>query len=59
MYEHTICGTRIMGFLRALSFGSVFIIVALNACVCSDFPYGDLVIEPCVEVNYGDYEEFV
>lgn len=35
--SHIICSTRIMGFLRAPSFASVFIFVALNAFVCSNY----------------------
>lgn len=37
----------------------VCVFVSLNACICSIFLYSNLVLEPCDEVYYEGYEEFI
>lgn len=54
-----ILASGLMGDSRVPSFASVYIVVALNACVCSNFLYSDLMREPCDNVNCGSYEKFV
>lgn len=57
-----ILGSGLMGNLRAPSvpsYVSVYIFVALNACVCSNFLYSNLMREACDNVNYGAYKKFV
>lgn len=58
LHEFVVLGS--WGFLGGLHLPiCICVFVVLDTCVCANFLYSDLVFEPCDEVYYGGYVEFV